>query len=70
LHNAAGARDAMAKAVSLKPEGFEENLQYALMLISTGETAKAVSFLQKAHDLHPRDEGLTKLLGQVQALRK
>ncbi len=28
LHNVAGARDALAKAVSLKPEGFDENLQY------------------------------------------
>ena len=62
-----GARDALAKAVSLNPKGFDENLQYALMLISTGETSKAVPYLQKAHDLHPQDEGVTKLLTQSQS---
>jgi membrane associated rhomboid family serine protease/cytochrome c-type biogenesis protein CcmH/NrfG len=66
MHNLAGAKDALAKAVSLNPQGFDENLQYALTLISTGETAKAVPYLQKAHDLHPQDEDVTKLL--VQAL--
>jgi membrane associated rhomboid family serine protease/cytochrome c-type biogenesis protein CcmH/NrfG len=67
LHNISGARDALAKAVSLNPEGFDENLQYALMLISNGETAKAVPYLHKAHDLHPQDADVTKLLGQAQA---
>jgi cytochrome c-type biogenesis protein CcmH/NrfG len=66
LHNVAGARDALAKAVSLNPKGFDENLQYALMLISNGETGKAVPYLQKAHDLHPQDEDVTKLLMQAQ----
>jgi tetratricopeptide (TPR) repeat protein len=66
LHNVAGARDALAKAVSLNPKGFDENLQYALMLISNGETGKAVPYLQKAHDLHPEDETVTKLLRQAQ----
>jgi rhomboid protease GluP len=64
-HDLAGARDALAKAVSLNPKGFDENLQYALMLISNGETAKAVPYLQKAHDLHPQDEDVTKLLMQA-----
>ncbi len=59
LHNITGARDALAKSVSLNPEGFDENLQYALMLISNGETGKAVPYLQKAHDLHPQDEDVT-----------
>jgi tetratricopeptide (TPR) repeat protein len=67
LHNVVGARDALAKAVSLNPQGFDENLQYGLMLISNGETGKAVSYLQKAHDLHPQDRDLTKLLAQAQA---
>jgi rhomboid protease GluP len=67
LHNLAGARDALAKAVSLNPEGFDENLQYALMLISNGETEKAVPYLHKAHDLHPKDAGVTRLLIQVLA---
>ncbi len=66
LHNVAGARDALAKAVSLNPKGFDENLQYALMLISNGETGKAVPYLQKAHDLHPQDGDVTKLLVQAQ----
>jgi rhomboid protease GluP len=66
-HDLAGARDALAKAVSLNPQGFDENLQYALMLISNGEIAKAVPYLQKAHDLHPQDQGVTKLLMQSQA---
>ena len=66
MHNLTGARDALAKAVSLNPQGFDENLQYALMLISTGETAKAVPYLQKAHDLHPQDEDVTRLLMQAQ----
>jgi membrane associated rhomboid family serine protease/Flp pilus assembly protein TadD len=65
MRDATGARDALAKAVSLNPQGFDENLQYGLMLISTGESAKAVPYLQKAHDLHPEDEGVTKLLLQA-----
>jgi cytochrome c-type biogenesis protein CcmH/NrfG len=66
LHNSGGARDALAKAVSLNPEGFDENLQYALMLISTGETGKAILYLHKAHDLRPQDEDVARLLGQAQ----
>ncbi len=66
LHDLVGARDALAKAVSLKPQGFDENLQYGLMLIATGETGKALPYLQKAHDLHPQDEDVTKLLMQAQ----
>jgi tetratricopeptide (TPR) repeat protein len=66
FHNITGARDALAKAVSLNPKGFDENLQYALMLISNGETGKAVAYLQKAHDLHPQDENVTRLLMQAQ----
>jgi rhomboid protease GluP len=65
MHNLEGARDALAKAVSLNPQGFDENLQYGLMLISTGESAKAVPYLQKAHDLHPQDADVTKLLLQA-----
>ncbi|PSH04543.1 MAG: hypothetical protein CXZ00_06910 [Acidobacteria bacterium] len=66
LHNLTGARDAQAKAVALNPNGFEENLQYALMLISTGDTEKAVPYLRKAHALHPQDQAVTKLLEQAQ----
>jgi rhomboid protease GluP len=65
VHNLTGARDALAKAVSLNPEGFDENLQYALMLISTNETGKAVPYLQKAHNLRPQDDEITKLLTQA-----
>ncbi len=67
LHNVVGARDALAKAVSLNPEGFDENLQYGLMLISNGETGKAIPYLHKAHDLRPQDDDVTKLLMQAQA---
>jgi rhomboid protease GluP len=66
MHNPTGARDALAKAVSLNPQGFDENLQYGLMLIATGETAKAVPYLQKAHNLQPQDEEVTRLLMQAQ----
>ena len=66
MHNTAGARDALAKAVSLNPQGFDENLQYGLMLISNGESTKAVPFLQKAHNLHPQDEDVTRLVLQAQ----
>jgi rhomboid protease GluP len=66
LNNLTGARDALAQAVSLNPQGFDENLQYALMLISTGETGKALPYLQKAHNLHPQDQELEKLLQQAQ----
>jgi rhomboid protease GluP len=66
LHDLTGARDALAKSVSINPKGFDENLQYALMLISTGESDKAVLYLQKAHDLHPQDEGVEKLLIHTQ----
>ncbi len=67
LHDLAGARDALAKAVSLNPQGFDENFQYALMLIANGESVKAVPFLQKAHDLQPQDQDVTRLLRQAQA---
>ncbi len=67
LHDLSGARDALAKAVSLNPEGFDENLQYALMLISNGETEKALPYLRKAHNLHPQDADLTRLLMQAQS---
>ena len=50
----------------MNPQGFDENLQYALMLISNGETGKALPYLQKAHDLHPQDENVTRLLMQAQ----
>jgi len=66
-HNLVGARDALAKAVSLNPQGFDENLQYALILIANGENTKAVLYLQKAHDLHPQDQDVTRLLKQAQA---
>jgi membrane associated rhomboid family serine protease/Flp pilus assembly protein TadD len=66
IHDLTGARDALAKAVELNPQGFDENLQYALMLISTGETAKALPYLRKARDLHPQDEDVAKLLLQAQ----
>jgi rhomboid protease GluP len=62
LHDVSGARDALAKAVAINPEGFDENLQYALLLLSNGETAKAIPYLQKAHDLRPADEGVARLL--------
>jgi predicted Zn-dependent protease len=65
MHNLPGACDALAKAVSLNPEGFDENLQYALMLISNGENKKAVPYLQKAHNLHPQDQDVTRLLMQA-----
>jgi tetratricopeptide (TPR) repeat protein len=66
LHDMTGARDALAKAAALNPEGFDENLQYGLMLISTDESSRALPYLQKAHNLHPQDEGVSRLLRQVQ----
>jgi predicted Zn-dependent protease len=67
LNDFPGARDALAKAVSLNPKGFDENLQYALMLITTGESAKALLYLQTAHNLRPSDEDVEKLLLHVQS---
>jgi len=69
LHDLSGARDALAKAVVINPQGFDENLQYALMLIANGESAKAVPYLQKAHNLHPQDEDVTRMLGEAQRTR-
>ncbi len=66
LNDLNGARDALAKAVALNPQGFDENFQYALMLITAGETDKAVAYLQKAHELRPGDEGVESLLRQAQ----
>jgi tetratricopeptide (TPR) repeat protein len=66
LNDYNGARDALAKAVALNPKGFDENLQYALMLITTGETGKAVTYLQKAHDLRPDDDSVERLLQHAQ----
>jgi len=66
LNDLTGARDALAKAVSINPQGFDENLQYGLMLISTGEMGKADPYLQKAHDLRPQDADVAKLLKQAQ----
>jgi tetratricopeptide (TPR) repeat protein len=65
MHDLTGARDALAKSVALNPEGFDENLQYALMLISTNETSKALPYLQKAHNLRPQDDDVTKLLARA-----
>jgi rhomboid protease GluP len=67
LHDLTGARDALARAVSINPQGFDENLQYALMLIANGETAKSVAYLQKAHNLHPQDPDVTRLLQRAQS---
>jgi rhomboid protease GluP len=67
LNDFPGARDALAKAVSLNPKGFDENLQYALMLITTGESAKALPYLQMAHNLRPSDEDVEKMLLHVQS---
>jgi cytochrome c-type biogenesis protein CcmH/NrfG len=66
LQDLPGARDALAKAVSLNPKGFDENLQYALMLISNGETEKAIPYLQQAHDLRPQDGEVERMLLQAQ----
>jgi cytochrome c-type biogenesis protein CcmH/NrfG len=65
--NLQGARDALAKAVALHPQGFDENLQYALMLIATGDTPRAVPYLQKAHNLRPQDSQVTRMLEQARA---
>jgi tetratricopeptide (TPR) repeat protein len=65
MHNLTGARDALAKAVSLNPQGFDENLQYGLLLIADGENDKALPYLKKAHDLHPQDEDLTNMLMKI-----
>ena len=65
--NRTGARDALAKAVALHPQGFDENLQYALMLIATGDSAQAVPYLQKAHNLRPQDAEVSRILEHAQA---
>jgi cytochrome c-type biogenesis protein CcmH/NrfG len=67
LNDLSGARDALANAVQINPQGFDENLQYGLVLISTGDTGKALPYLRKAHNLRPQDQDLTKLLTQAQA---
>jgi len=67
MGNFPGARDASAKAVALHPQGFEENLQYALMLIATGDTARAVPYLQKAHSLRPQDAEVNRILEHARA---
>jgi rhomboid protease GluP len=66
LHDLTGACDALAKSVALHPDGFDENLQYGLMLIANGEASKAVPYLQRAHNLHPQNEDVAKLLTQTQ----
>jgi len=60
-----GARDALAKAVALRPKGFEENLHYGLLLVTAGETEKALPYLQTAHDLRPDDEQLNTMLEKL-----
>jgi hypothetical protein len=35
------------------------------MLISTNETSKALPYLQKAHNLRPQDDDVTKLLARA-----
>ncbi|MDR3764395.1 MAG: rhomboid family intramembrane serine protease [Acidobacteriota bacterium] len=57
-----GARQALAKAVSINPNGYDENLQYALMLVDAGNFAEAIPYLQKAHDLRPDDRLAERLL--------
>jgi len=68
LNDLNGARDALAKSVALNPNGFDENLQYALMLITTGESDKALPYLQRAHDLRPTDQGVEQLLRRAQEM--
>jgi rhomboid protease GluP len=65
-----GARDALAKAVSLNPKGFDENLHYGLLLLTSGETDKALPYLQKAHDLRPDDEELNAMLDKLLGRRQ
>jgi tetratricopeptide (TPR) repeat protein len=65
LHDLYGARDALAKGVLLDPQDFDANLQYALMLIATGNTPGAVPYLQNAHNLRPKDEAVTRMLVQA-----
>jgi rhomboid protease GluP len=69
LHDLPGARDAMAKAVSLNPQGFDENFHYGLFLLATGETGKAIPYLRKAHNLHPEDAELNQMLNNLLAGR-
>jgi rhomboid protease GluP len=66
LHDAKGAREALAKAVALNPEGFDENLQYGLMLLEDGQTKQAIPYIKKAHDLHPDDAVVGRLLIETQ----
>ncbi len=62
LRDLTGARDALAKAAALNPQGFDENLQYALMLIANNQLPDAIPYLRKAHNLRPQDDSLTRLL--------
>ncbi len=50
--NLPGAIEAMQRAAQLAPNGFDENLQAGLLLITARQPAKALPYLQKAHDLH------------------
>lgn len=65
LHDVRGAQQALAKAVALNPQGFDENLQYGLLLLTDGQTASALPYLQKAHQLRPNDALVIRLLEEM-----
>jgi tetratricopeptide (TPR) repeat protein len=60
-----GAIEAMQHAAQLAPNGFDENLQAGLLLITAHQPAKAMPYLQKAHDLHPSDADVTRWLAMA-----
>jgi membrane associated rhomboid family serine protease/Flp pilus assembly protein TadD len=70
VHDLSGARNALAQSVAINPQGFDENLQYGLLLIASGDSAKASLYLQKAHNLRPDDEQLTRILQELAVTRQ
>ncbi len=66
LDDLPGAIEAMQRAAQLAPNGFDENLQAGLLLITARQPEKALPYLQKAHDLHPSDADVTRWLALAQ----
>jgi tetratricopeptide (TPR) repeat protein len=52
----------LAKAVALEPNNTRYNYVYAVALYSTGQSAKAISILERTHQIHAADRDVIKAL--------
>lgn len=64
LKDLPGAREHAAAAIRLRPDFFEANVLYGTVLYMGAEDEAAIRVLTRAHDLHPEDDSVRRLLAQ------